>query len=369
MVIPFHYKREKLTDVRSIQGNTSQTWSEAPPEATSCLYSQPISNVAKERRPSASLSLRFLIISILLLPGCVDTSSSNKATTQADSTNPDEDFLSNYNAYRVDINGDGLDDILLKPKPKIAIISVEEDLSFPVNINKQAGYILKATTSWGGFQQPQAVTGRLPTTSGLVKLSVYIGNTDNNQNSTEMLIQPDRRGRSGVILSNDGTALTLLDEIELGIVNGYNISSDSSTLSLSDTNNDEKDDLSITNNIDQTTVVVEANADGSFGTPPDPEDIEVMDLWFRFLNALSDRNVELASSFFISEERAKYNRVFTALEDELDTISLEFRYFKKVQWGDDFSIYAVNRFINDENHLFFVSFAQDSDGSWVIMTM
>jgi hypothetical protein len=262
-----------------------------------------------------------------------------------------------------------LDDILLKPKPKIAIIDVEEDLSFPVNINKQVGYVLKATTSWGGFQQPQAVTGRLPTTSGLVKLSVFIGNTDNNPNSTEMLIQPDRRGRSGVILSYDGTSLTLLDEIELGIVNGYDISSDSSTLSLSDTNNDGRDDLSITNNIDHTTVVVEANADGSFGTEPDPEDIEVMDLWFRFLNALSDKNVELASSFFVEEERAKYNRVFAALEDKLNTISLEFRYFKKVQWGDDFSIYAVNRFINAEDHLFFVSFAKDSDDNWVIMTM
>jgi hypothetical protein len=44
-------------------------------------------------------------------------------------------------------------------------------------------------------------------------------------------------------------------------------------------------------------------------------------------------------------------------------------YLKKVQWGDDFSIYAVNRFINAEDHLFFVSFAKDSDGNWVIMTM
>lgn len=138
---------------------------------------------------------------------------------------------------------------------------------------------------------------------------------------------------------------------------------------MSDTDNDGRDDLSITNNIDHTTVVVEANTDGTFGTPPDPEDIEVMDLWFRFLNALRDKNVELASSFFIEEERAKFNRVFTALEDELDTISLEFRYFKKVQWGDDFSIYAVNRFIDTEDHLFFVSFAKDSDGNWVIMTI
>jgi len=79
--------------------------------------------------------------------------------------------------------------------------------------------------------------------------------------------------------------------------------------------------------------------------------------------------VEFASSFFIEEERVKYNRVFTALVDELDTISLEFRYFKKVQWGDDFSIYAVNRFVNEEDHLFFVSFAKDSDGNWVIMTI
>lgn len=367
MVIPFLYKRKKLTDVLSTQGNTYQVWSESPTVAIS-FNNGITSGIPQGKLHTTTLSYLFIIISILLPPACVDSNSS-KATTQAENTNPNGDFLSNYDAYRVDVNGDGLDDILLKPKPKIAVIRVEEDLSFPVNTNKQAGYILKATTGWGGYQQPDPVTGRLPTTSGLVKLPTFIGNTDNNQDSMEMLIQPDRRGRSGVILTYNGESLTLLDEIELGIVNGYDISSESSTLSLSDADNDGRDDLSITNNIDHTTVVVEANTDGTFGVSPEPEDIEVMDVWFRFLNALTDKDVELASNFFIKEERAKYNRAFAALENELDTISLEFRYFKKVQWGDDFSIYAVNRLINAEDHLFFVSFAKDSDGNWVIMTM
>lgn len=356
MVKPFQDMREKLTNVLSIQEITCQNW---------ILSGMPQGKILTT--PLTCL----LLISILLLPGCVDTNSSNNVTTQAvpTTTTPNEDFLSNYNAYRVDVDGDGLDDILLKPRPKIAIISVEEDLTFPVNISKQAGYILKATTSWGGFQQPQVITGRLPTTSGLVKLSVFIGNTDNNPDSAEMLIQPDRRGRSGVILSYDGKSLILLDEIELGMVNGNDISSESSTLSLSDTNNDGIDELLITNNIDHISVIVEANPDGSFGTPPDPEDIEVIYLWFEFLNALSDKNPDLASSHFFETESAKYNRVFAALGEQLDTISLEFRYFKKVQRGNDFAIYAINRFINAEDHLFFVSFAKDSGGNWVIMTM
>lgn len=361
------------------------------PVALDCQFDSPTSATCT---PAAHLTEPTLALQVTLRDRALNLSSASTITVKldtdgdgladdvdpetepfqppVDNENPEhqaaEEYLKNYAAYYADVDRDGLKDIFLRPRPRIIVLMLD-DLLFPANINRQPAFLLRATTAWGGYQPPEIWDGPLPGVTGAGELTARIGNTDTDTETVQMLLQPASSGTSGVILTYDGSNLTILDEMELGLVDGLDISSEASALELSDEDNDGRDDLVVTNLIDETSRIVYANPDGTFGTPLSEEDIALAQVWFSFTNALKSGATTEAALHFREDRRGDYQRVFEALHDELPTIAVQFRYFKRVQGNEDYAVYAVNRLITGSDRLFFVSFTKNSEGEWKMVAL
>jgi hypothetical protein len=279
-----------------------------------------------------------------------------------------DELLNSYKAYYIDVDGDGLKDIYLKSQPQIIIIIFDPDI--PIDINDKPNYFLKAGSVWGDYASPIEWTGAKPNLQNAVEQNILAGNTDNVAGTTELLIQSAEQGKSSVIISFVGfQPQNFLYEAELSLIEGQDISSEVSSIALNDSNADGRDDLTIKNILTGSQFSLISNADGTFGETVTEEEVDVRKTWFGLQSALKQKDITSAITYFSARRQDNYAQIFADLKDDLPTIVQEFHNFYRLDVSDEIALFSINRNIDGENRLFFITFVKDSDAKWVIESL
>lgn len=149
-----------------------------------------------------SLPWRFSSASILL---CAFIASSASAQT-----------VDTYLSYTADINGDGQLDILVKPVPKIIMLSLDDDLDFPVVVPPAIPSFILVSNGSGGYQLSTNLGLAGPSTlwmQGLVNVTVNSGQspsspsiTINYTTSSQLPSVVSKASDGTLVLTQSGTA-------------------------------------------------------------------------------------------------------------------------------------------------------------------
>jgi len=280
--------------------------------------------------------------------------------------------ISEYKAYLVDVDGDGLKDIYLKSPPEIIIIF--SDPSFPIDINNDPVFFLKANSPWGDYLPPSKWLGSKPSLLNALELNVIFGEIDTSPDTVELFIQSGVQGQSSVTVSFNGyVPQGYIYEFQQSLIEGQDISSEISTVTLSDANGDGRDDLVIRHNATGEVTTIHANANGSFGEQNSQiisdDEKTLNETWFGLQSALKSKNVSGALSYFTNRSKNKHSEVFNRLYNDLPDIVNSIRNFNQQQITQDYAVYSVNRTIDGIEYLFFINFKRDENHNWLIESM
>lgn len=104
-------------------------------------------------------------------------------------------------------------------------------------------------------------------------------------------------------------------------------------------------------------------------TASDESQKESFEAWNGMKKALMEKNYSQALTYFSPGSSARYESVFQILSNEMPDIVRSFRNFKLVSSGDNTAVYAVNRLIGGNQHLYFITLSKQHDGSWKVEAM
>lgn len=138
---------------------------------------------------------------------------------------------------------------------------------------------------------------------------------------------------------------------------------------MNDSNADGRDDLTITNILTGSQFTLIANADGTFGETVTDEEVDVRKTWFGLQSALKQKDITSAITYFSARRQDNYAQIFTDLLDDLPSIVQEFHNFYRLDVSDEIALFSINRNIDGENRLFFITFVKNSDNEWVIESL
>lgn len=121
-----------------------------------------------------------------------------------------------YLSYTADINGDGQLDILVKPAPKIIMLSVDDDLDVPIVVPPTIPAFLLISNGSGGYQLSTNLGLAGPSTlwmQGLVNVTVNSGQspsspsiTINYTTSSQLPSVVSKASDGTLVLTQSGTA-------------------------------------------------------------------------------------------------------------------------------------------------------------------
>ena len=121
-----------------------------------------------------------------------------------------------YLAYTADVNGDGQLDILVKPAPKIIMLSVDDDLDVPIVVPPTIPAFLLISNGSGGYQLSTNLGLAGPSTlwmQGLVNVTVNSGQspsspsiTINYTTSSQLPSVVSKASDGTLVLTQSGTA-------------------------------------------------------------------------------------------------------------------------------------------------------------------
>jgi hypothetical protein len=95
---------------------------------------------------------------------------------------------------------------------------------------------------------------------------------------------------------------------------------------------------------------------------------QLIDSWNRMRQALKERNIETALSYFTESSRDSFRDEFTALRKKLPEIAEEMGETKLVKADDSFAECDLRRVENGTTFSYVLQFVRDYDGIWRIRT-
>ena len=274
--------------------------------------------------------------------------------------------LANYAVFSGDVNGDGFRDILLKAKPRLVLIQLD-DLSVPIPVYPVPTFVLLSN---GG-----SYTLVTSPALDIVNSSVWQANTYTisfgdfiGNGVTSMMIRSTTGGGDTFTVTTPANAVqpTLLQRITPGDL-GIDLGDPSRTVEFRDSNRDGRSDLVVRTNGRVTDVFV-ADSTGQFMRQAGSTG-SISVAWNGLRASLDASDAASAVGFFSADTQSRYDSVFQRLgAGELPNISARWSNFQQISVDATYATYAITQTYNGVSSDYLVSFVFEN-GRWVLNEM